>query len=654
MKKITVATLLVGMVMAAGWKLMNQPSVSETKMALAKAAKTKKGPKQDRPGEAAAYWAAKTETPNGENPALLNQRVKEELEARRGQRDDSFPSLRFEDVGPGNYGGRIRAMVVHENDPDILLVGGVSGGIWKTENGGLKWRPINDFMANLAISSMIVDPDDPDTVYVGTGEGFFNLGAMRGLGIFKSTDFGETWTHLDSTNGVDFEYVNRMARIPGGNVLLAATRTGVFRSGDLGLTWTEVSGIVTNGRGFVDLKLDPSDSDRVFAYHFGGSDGSNPELVVNTPQSIAGIYPATPANFGPSVDSPGLTGNLVLADDGAAPTSDACTGLVNAGAIAGNIALIDRGSCAFVDKANNAQDAGAIAVLVVNNISGPPVVMGGDDPGITIPTIMVSLATGDAIKAVLSQGVNVTMRLSDEISRGLMRSTDGGQNFSFLTADNGLPMDDLTRMELGIGTDGVIYVAAANNDPDPGTRGLYRSSDGGDTFVRTASTFPFIERQGWYNLIVGVDPSDSDRVYLGAIDVSRTTDAGENLSLISDWSPNPGQIERFVHADIHNIAFHPQDPLTLWIATDGGVYKSTDGGDNFFALNNNLRLSQFYGIAVHPEGTRAVSGTQDNGTKLFFGMHSTWPKTECWSFCSAPYSRISCLIRAIRRYCSAI
>lgn len=138
-----------------------------------------------------------------------------------------------------------------------------------------------------------------------------------------------------------------------------------------------------------------------------------PVLTINSPASIADDYAAGAAAFGPALTPAGLTGNVVLADDGTAPTSDACTPLVNPGAIAGNIALVDRGTCAFTIKVKNAQDAGATGVIVANNVAGPPGGMGGADPTITIPSLMVALSTGNLIKGELANGaVNATLHTS--------------------------------------------------------------------------------------------------------------------------------------------------------------------------------------------------------------------------------------------------
>lgn len=586
------------------------------------------GPKPDRPGDAANFWSARLNTPAGENPAALNLKIKRDLEIRRAKTPDAPPSaFRFEDFGPGNFGGRVRAIVVHPNNPDLLLTGSVSGGVWKSSDGGQSWQAQGDFMANLAIGCMIGDPDQSDVVYAGTGEGFFNGDQMRGLGIFKSVDFGETWTQLPVTANTDFYYVNRLGRIPNSNVLLAATRTGIFRSEDLGQTFENVSGIVTTGRGFVDLKVDPSDPNRIYAYHYGlgGADTPANTVAVEAPEDLVGEYPASGAQFGPQLLDVGpISGQVVLFLDSEGGGSLACSAPADPAALNGRIALIDRGECAFVDKVTRAQQAGAIAVIMVNNVPGSPIVMGGDGPGVTIPSIMVDQFTGTLFRDFVDQGLRVTLTSTLRNERFLTVSRDGGQSFEVLTSANGLPVTNISRMEIGIGSDGWVYVSVADASENPATRGLWRSRDGGRNFVKTPSNANFIERQGWYDLMVGVDPSDSNRVYLGAIDVFRTIDGGVTINQISRWAPNPGQIPIYVHADVHAIAFHPNDPQTIWIGTDGGIFKSTDGGSTFTSLNRDLRIAQNYGIAVHPNGQEVITGTQDNGSHIFFGDKKIW------------------------------
>lgn len=128
-------------------------------------------------------------------------------------------------------------------------------------------------------------------------------------------------------------------------------------------------------------------------------------LQVLSPPSIARAYPMLEGAFTfPLADSGPIEGPVVYVEP-----HPACEALANAGAVLGKIALIDRGACLFTDKVQKAQDAGAIAVLMVNNVEGNPIVMGGENPAIFIPGVMISQKAGDLIKAHLHE--NVTVRL---------------------------------------------------------------------------------------------------------------------------------------------------------------------------------------------------------------------------------------------------
>ncbi len=164
-------------------------------------------------------------------------------------------------IGPANVGGRVRALAVHPTATSTIIAGGVAGGMWKSTNGGTSWRVIDDFMANLAVSSVVFRPGDPDRLFAGTGEGFYNSDSIRGAGIFTSTDEGESWTQLPSTANVDFDFVNRVAFSDDGGTLLAATRTGVFRSTNLGGSWT----LAQSQANMMDVRFIPGSSALVVA-----------------------------------------------------------------------------------------------------------------------------------------------------------------------------------------------------------------------------------------------------------------------------------------------------------------------------------------------------------------------------------------------------
>lgn len=139
---------------------------------------------------------------------------------------------------------------------------------------------------------------------------------------------------------------------------------------------------------------------------------ASPTLFVNSPPALPATMTIGTASFGAALTEVGVTGDVVLVDDGSGTTSDGCQPLVNAGAVAGNIALIDRGTCTFASKAQAAQAAGAIGVIIVNNVAGGGAPgLGGTDPSIIIPVVSVSLEDGNLIKAQLGVGVNVTIGL---------------------------------------------------------------------------------------------------------------------------------------------------------------------------------------------------------------------------------------------------
>ncbi|MBI5029519.1 MAG: hypothetical protein HZB51_03260 [Chloroflexi bacterium] len=205
--------------------------------------------------------------PEGAQMNALNQRAAMAQQQRRAPQVAGISNLTWKSVGPGNVGGRIRSVL--PINATTVFVGGVSGGIWKTTNccsTSTTWSVVNDFMANLSVATMVYSPTNNSIMYAGTGEGFFNGDAVRGAGIFKSTDGGTTWTQLASTNNSNFYYVNRLAISPNGVNMLAATRNGIYHSTNGGTTWTQrLSGT------WYDVKFDPINGNNAVAGAFGAS-----------------------------------------------------------------------------------------------------------------------------------------------------------------------------------------------------------------------------------------------------------------------------------------------------------------------------------------------------------------------------------------------
>ncbi|MFO1054243.1 MAG: hypothetical protein U1F36_18650 [Planctomycetota bacterium] len=172
--------------------------------------------------------------------------------------------------GPYNLAGRSRTLVIDPRDTRILWSGGVSGGLWKSVDRGANWSIVDDWWTNLSIGSLTLDPSNPDVMYAGTGEGFFNINvargvnrsAIRGAGIFKSIDGGAHWTWLTNTAG--FDYVLRVAVSPANpNVVLASVRQGgIYRSTDGGTNWSQVYNAYSSDQ----VVFDPNNGNNALAH----------------------------------------------------------------------------------------------------------------------------------------------------------------------------------------------------------------------------------------------------------------------------------------------------------------------------------------------------------------------------------------------------
>jgi photosystem II stability/assembly factor-like uncharacterized protein len=240
--------------------------------------KTKKKKRFDRPDEALDfYWAKRS--PNGEAMSIseLEQAAAEAAQlpvfstraasaphttdsSLTGSSEATSASgtltQAWQPLGPGNIGGRSRALLVHRTKNNLMWTAGVAGGIWKSTDSGASWQPKGDLLVNIAVNSLIEDPMQDNVLYAGTGEGFFNADSIRGQGIFKSTDYGDTWSQLASTDNPNFHFVQKLAatRHKKKQRIYAATRAGVFRSADAGTTWTKVLD-AANVNGCMDLAI---------------------------------------------------------------------------------------------------------------------------------------------------------------------------------------------------------------------------------------------------------------------------------------------------------------------------------------------------------------------------------------------------------------
>ncbi|MEP0860135.1 MAG: T9SS type A sorting domain-containing protein [Ignavibacterium sp.] len=192
---------------------------------------------------------------------------------------------------------------------------------------------------------------------------------------------------------------------------------------------------------------------------------------------------------------------------------------------------------------------------------------------------------------------------------GIRRSTNGGQTFATFGSD--LPSGTRTHFDLSQTNPAIMYAAVYSSS----NVNIYKSTNYGVnwTSITPTSNFQNLAGQAWYDLYCFVNPKNPNKVYVGTIDIFRSTDGSTFTNITNGYSGG------YVHVDQHYLFFHPTNENTFIVCNDGGIWRTTDNGNTFINLNQNLTLTQFYRIAASPFNPgRILGGTQDNGTQQTF------------------------------------
>jgi photosystem II stability/assembly factor-like uncharacterized protein len=185
----------------------------------------------------------------------------------RGKAASPLGARSWQEIGPRNVAGRVLAVAFDPVDPNILWAGSAGGGLYRSVDFGLSWSQIGgDHLPSLWIGAIAVDPNHPDTLYLGTGEAN-EVGYVWGGfgGLLKTTDAGRTFTRIDLPESAFYRVAVSTAD---SDLVLVAARTGLYRSADAGGHFTrKLPG------GFTDFAQDPKNPSRFVAVHSGVSDG---------------------------------------------------------------------------------------------------------------------------------------------------------------------------------------------------------------------------------------------------------------------------------------------------------------------------------------------------------------------------------------------
>ena len=253
-------------------------------------------------------------------------------------------------------------------------------------------------------------------------------------------------------------------------------------------------------------------------------------------------------------------------------------------------------------------------------------------------THTILVATNGGIYRSTNYGVNFSLRQTGNFigihngigdtayatttgsSPKVYRSVDNGDSWSQLTS--GLPTSNKYRCELTLSsTPGKLYVVYGASNYGYG--GVYRSTNGGTTWSLMSST-PNIMGwsnngsgsggQAWYDLSIACDPNQENTIYVGGVNIWKSTNGGSTWSCVGHWY-GAGSTP-YVHADHHHASFRPGSS-ELYVGTDGGVYKTTNAGSSWSDLNDGMNITQYYKISQSTTDTSLVlAGSQDNGSHM--------------------------------------
>ncbi|HKQ08637.1 MAG TPA: glycosyl hydrolase [Blastocatellia bacterium] len=234
--------------------------------------------RQDKTVDKAAAKSRAEEVKKAENPGPVPQAgdKKEEAKKEEPKKADPFSTptfngLRFRLIGPAFTSGRVVAVAVDPTDHSRYFVGAASGGVWKTTNSGTTWTPVFDNEGSYSIGVVVIDPKNPLTVWVGSGENNSQRSVSYGDGVYRSDDGGKTWKNMGLKAS---EHIGQISIDPrDSNVVYVAAQgplwgpggeRGLFKTTDGGKTW-KPSLTVSENTGITDVAIDPNNPDTLYA-----------------------------------------------------------------------------------------------------------------------------------------------------------------------------------------------------------------------------------------------------------------------------------------------------------------------------------------------------------------------------------------------------
>jgi len=537
--------------------------------------------------------------------------------------------LDWKERGPGNIGGRTRSLIIDpkDNTGNTWLAGSVSGGVWKTVDAGQNWVCITPDIPNLAIGCLAVSVANPDIIYAGTGEGYYNIDAVQGAGIFKSEDDGATWTQLASTkDNSDFYYVNRIIVDPdNAQYLLAATNKGVFSSSDGGVNWElKISGraqqIIFENNNFQNQYVTINDNG-IYKSADGGVSWFKVKDISEGRIEMA-ICPTEPDVVYALTSESNLYMSVDRGYNWAQNIEDPKTDFLNGQGWYNNSLTVEPGNP---------------GVLFIGGVDVYKVTVGQSSVGDEIQAFSVVSGESDWIDyknfqgRYLKGGFDVNLSNSSYLNCVIDFLGDSAQMaHRFIYDGNNYVFQDFVEVPFSVTktSDGVKLNISFVDDNQ---NGVFDLTESGDEYIFIHSTdytgnksddIAVDNGVGINNLYKLLPVMQEGKTWdTNAASVRVTVESyllqGKSMSSKKKtyWYKNITEPD-YVHADHHflNIDTVNGSPYRILDGNDGGVAYSDDGGETWHSPVKGYVTTQFYSVAKHPSLDMYYGGMQDNGT----------------------------------------
>lgn len=507
---------------------------------------------------------------NPTSPSTIGQGLHYRAMLRKKSLVHNYP---VRSVGPVVMAGRVTDLAVDPDSTQIFYIAYASGGIFKTIDNGISFRPVFDNEGTTTIGDIALSGANPNIIWAGTGEVNSSRSSYAGTGVYKSTDAGKTW-HYSGLAGT--EHIGRIITHPTnpdiawvaaeGPLYSNSPDRGVYKTVDGGKTWTKTL-FVNDSTGAVDLIINPDNPKQLWAATW-------------TRRRYAWNFIG---------DGPGSA--IYASSDGGNTWHKSVQGLPT-GPLVGRIGLTECRSkpnilYAVIDNQSKTEKQAGKKKYKENKV----------------------LTTG----MVRRMSTLELLKLDNKKLNDFLRHNRFPKRYTPENVKEGLKSGRYTPREIADYNHEGANQAEVNSSVIGAQ--VYRSDDYGVRWRKVNQyALPGIYyTYGYYFAQIRVNPDNPDDIFILGVPLIHSVDGGRTYHLIKGGT----------HSDNHAFWFDPANPHHILLGTDGGAYASWDSGKHWIHYNS-MAVGQFYSVALdldHPY--HIYGGLQDNG--VFYGSSETIP-----------------------------